>query len=248
MAEETKTDVAATEEPAKDAKKAKDGKKKWPIVVGVVAVVLVAAGAGFFVWHEQPSFCNAICHTPMDAYAESYIDGSHDKYGNELTEEADKMAMMAYYHGHTTEGETTNCLGCHVPTLGEQITEGMHWVTGSYEVAGENKVGQTILEERELSDLVEARGIEEDEFCLNGDCHHVTDDGKEITSRADLEAATESLDSTYNPHTAQHGEYACSQCHKAHSQSVNYCTQCHSSAVVPDGWLTSTEAKKLFTL
>ena len=48
MAEETKTDVAATEEPAKDAKKAKNGKKKWPIVVGVVAVVLVAAGAGFF--------------------------------------------------------------------------------------------------------------------------------------------------------------------------------------------------------
>ena len=37
MAEETKTDVAATEEPAKDAKKAKNGKKKWPIVVGVVA-------------------------------------------------------------------------------------------------------------------------------------------------------------------------------------------------------------------
>ena len=248
MAEETKTDVAATEEPAKDAKKARSGKKKWPIVVGVVAVVLVAAGAGFFVWHEQPSFCNAICHTPMDAYAESYIDGSHDKYGNELTEESDKMAMMAYYHGHTTEGETTNCLGCHVPTLGEQITEGMHWVTGSYEVAGENKVGQTILEERELADLVEARGIEEDEFCLNGDCHHVTDDGKEITSRADLEAATADLDSTYNPHLAQHGEYACSQCHKAHSQSVNYCTQCHSSAPVPEGWLTTAEAKKLSTL
>ena len=40
-------------------------------------------------------------------------------------------------------------------------------MTGSYEVAGENKVGQTILEERELSDLVEARGIAEDEFCLN---------------------------------------------------------------------------------
>ena len=248
MAEETKTDVAATEEPAKDAKQAKQGKKKWPIVVGVVAVVLVAAGAGFFVWHEQPSFCNAICHTPMDAYVETYIDGSHDKYGNELTEEADKKAMMAYAHATTTEGDTTNCLGCHVPTMGEQITEGMHWITGSYEVAGDNKVGQTILEERELSDLFEARGIAEDEFCLNSGCHHVTDDGTEITSRADLEAATESLDKEYNPHKAQHGEYACSQCHKAHSQSVNYCTQCHSSAVVPDGWLSTSQAKKLATL
>lgn len=52
-------------EAEKAAKKA--GKKKWPIVVGVVAVVLIAAGAGFWVWHEQPSFCAAICHTPMDA-------------------------------------------------------------------------------------------------------------------------------------------------------------------------------------
>ena len=78
MAEETKTDVAATEEPAKDAKKAKNGKKKWPIVVGVVAVVLVAAGAGFFVWHEQPSFCNAICHTPMDGIVKSMLSvGAH---------------------------------------------------------------------------------------------------------------------------------------------------------------------------
>ena len=41
--------------------------RRWPIVVGVVAVVLVAAGAGFWVWHEQPGFCNAICHDPMDA-------------------------------------------------------------------------------------------------------------------------------------------------------------------------------------
>ncbi|MDU1389817.1 MAG: salivary glue protein Sgs-3, partial [Eggerthella sp.] len=42
--------------------------RKWPIVVGVVVVVLIAAGAGFWVWHEQPSFCAAICHTPMDEY------------------------------------------------------------------------------------------------------------------------------------------------------------------------------------
>ena len=44
---------------------AKKRTRKWPIVVGVVVVVLVAAGAGFLVWHEQPGFCNAICHSPM---------------------------------------------------------------------------------------------------------------------------------------------------------------------------------------
>ena len=46
--------------------------RRWPIVVGVIAAVVVAAGAGFWVWHEQPSFCAAICHTPMDEYLETY--------------------------------------------------------------------------------------------------------------------------------------------------------------------------------
>ena len=62
MTEEEKKVDGQTAEPAAQKKK-----KKWPIVVGVVVAVLVVAGAGFWVWHEQPSFCNAICHTPMDA-------------------------------------------------------------------------------------------------------------------------------------------------------------------------------------
>ena len=41
-------------------------RKKRGIVVGVIVAVIVVAGAGFWVWHEQPSFCNAICHSPMD--------------------------------------------------------------------------------------------------------------------------------------------------------------------------------------
>ena len=47
--------------------------RRWPIVVGVIAAVVVAAGAGFWVWHEQPSFCNAVCHDPMDVYVEATI-------------------------------------------------------------------------------------------------------------------------------------------------------------------------------
>lgn len=46
--------------------------KKWPIVVGVVVAVLVVTGAGMWVWHGQPSFCGAICHTPMAEYLETY--------------------------------------------------------------------------------------------------------------------------------------------------------------------------------
>ncbi|WP_290994685.1 FMN-binding protein [Gordonibacter sp.] len=41
---------------APEGRRAPKRSKRWPLVVGVVVVVLVAAGAGFWVWHEQPSF------------------------------------------------------------------------------------------------------------------------------------------------------------------------------------------------
>lgn len=234
-------DAPAAEETVPQAKK--KNKKKLPIVLGVVVVVLVVAGAGFFMWHEQPSFCNAICHTPMDAYAETYLDGTYDKYGNEMTDEASKKAMMAYAHA-TNEEKTTNCLGCHVPTMGEQISEGMNWISGSYEVAGENANGQLILETRELSDLVAARGVSEDEFCLKSGCH-VTDSGAVMT-RDDLVAATAEYDR--NPHQSKHGDKACSECHQAHAQSVNRCSECHEDAPIPEGWLSVSDAKKIQTV
>ena len=53
----------------------KPRRRGW-IVAGVVAAVIVVAGAGFWVWHEQPSFCNAICHSPMDYYVETHDDGN----------------------------------------------------------------------------------------------------------------------------------------------------------------------------
>ena len=153
--EETKVE-AATEAAANDdapmteeAAPKKKGKKKWPIVVGVVVVVLIAAGAGFWVWHEQPSFCNAICHTPMDPYLPTYEaepgQPATDKWGNEV---ADASSMLAATH-RAQEG--TTCMGCHVPTLSEQISEGISWVTGNYVYP---------LEERGVDDLTEARGLE----------------------------------------------------------------------------------------
>ncbi len=227
--EETKveaaTEAAATENSTTEEAAPKKKGKKWPIVVGVVVVVLIAAGAGFFVWHEQPSFCNAICHTPMDPYLPTYEaepgQPAVDKWGNEVK---NASAMLAA--DHRTQGKT--CMNCHVPTLGEQMSEGMAWVSGNY---------YSPLEERDLDQLVEARGLaNSDEFCLNESCHNLT--------RDDLIAATKDL-GQYNPHVAQHGERACSDCHKAHRASVNVCTQCHSEAYVPDGWLTVAQANKL---
>ncbi|MDD5807371.1 MAG: cytochrome c3 family protein [Eggerthellales bacterium] len=234
MAEEIKV------EDAQAAPKKKG--KKLPIILGVVAVVIVAAGAGFFVWHEQPTFCNAICHTPMDAYVETYVDGTYDKYGNEMTEEG-KAAMTAYNHGQITDGEV-DCLACHVPTLSEQITEGMHWISGSYVIAGTNANGQAVLETRDLSQLTEASGVDDEAFCLKSGCHENADGS--VMTRDDLIALTS--DYTRNPHVEQHSKVACSECHKAHSQSVNYCSSCHADSPLPDGWLTVAEANKLATL
>ena len=56
-----------------------------------------------------------------------------------------------------------------------------------------------------------------------------------------LAALTAGLSDTRNPHLAQHGEVACSECHNAHSQSVNACSQCHSDAPIPDGWLSVSD-------
>ena len=224
VAEETAADGVKTEEPAK-----KKGKKKWPIVVGVVVVVLIAAGAGFWVWHEQPSFCNAICHTPMDPYNATYDQElgttGIDKWGNEVS---NTSAMLSVTHKASKDqgGADATCMSCHVPTLSEQIGEGIGWVTGNYTYP---------LEEKSLEDLVEARGIASDEFCLNEACHNMT--------REDLADATS--DMKRNPHIGQHGKVECSECHKAHRASVMYCSSCHSDAEVPEGWLTVAEAKKL---
>lgn len=210
---ESGTEVASGKMPDLSPKKKK---KKW-IVIGVLAVVLVAAGAGFWVWHETPGFCGAICHTPMNEYVEGYdqdygVEGI-DKYGNKVTNTASMLAVS-----HKVAGE--DCLSCHVPTIGEQVTEGIAWVTGDYYYP---------LEERSASDLTEARGLAAEQFCLNEGCHNFSvDDLAKVTA-----------DEKRNPHVDQHkSEYECTDCHKAHRASVNQCASsgCHADAPLPDGW------------
>lgn len=235
------TDHSTQENPAVEAAAEKPASKKrktLPIIIGCTVVAVIAlAGAGFMVWHEQPTFCNAICHDPMDPYVATLTDGSMDKYGNDLASDAEKKSMLAYAHANVETGETVECLGCHVPTLGEQISEGIAWVTGDYSVEGTNALGQAYLESRTLDDLVEARGLEPDQFCLNEACH-ANEDGSAMT-RDDLVALTADEFGEFNPHEAVHEELSCSTCHKAHTQSTNYCSDCHETeAKIPEGWLS----------
>ncbi|MDY2625194.1 MAG: cytochrome c3 family protein [Coriobacteriales bacterium] len=216
-------------------KKAKMRKKKKLTIAGVVVGVVIVACVGFGVWHETPGFCGAICHTPMDPYLATYETGTHDKLGNELTP-TEASSMLSYKHKPYMGG--MRCMDCHKPVIGQQVSEGTNWITGNYAVAGTNALGQTYLESRSLADLSEGIGVKEDEFCLNSGCHVATPDRKALFEK------TKYLESEYNPHSQRHGDIDCSQCHKAHTQSVNYCTECHATAPVPDGWLTMDEARE----
>jgi len=74
------------------------------------------------------------------------------------------------------------------------------------------------------------------EFCLREGCH------EGIASLEDLKAAT--ADDSRNPHQSHLGDQDCSNCHQTHEQSVNVCTQCHTDAPLPDGWLNYSEQQQ----
>ena len=237
--EEKEKETAAATKPARN-------KKRVGIVAGVVAAVVVVAGVGAFAWHEQPSFCNAICHTPMDGYLETYEatpgQAATDKWGNEV---ADASGMLAAVHASNDSKAT--CLSCHVPTMSEQLTEGGEWVSGNYTLV-EQEGGSVLLTERDSDQLTEARGDRGDEFCLRSGCH-VNDDGSVMT-REDLTKLTakESDDPAViirNPHSWQHGAQACTDCHKAHRASVLICTECHADMELPEGWISAQESDAL---
>ncbi len=100
--------------PGEKTPSEKKPKRKRLVVLGVLAAVLVAAGAGFWVWHEQPSFCNAICHSPMDPYVENFQNEGTD--------------LLVGVHAKTGY----ECLDCHEPTLSQQVSEGVKWAAGDY--------------------------------------------------------------------------------------------------------------------
>ena len=238
MSENDKADTAriadseTSEDTTKTTSPTKKRSKKMVVVIAILAV-MVLAGGGAWVWHEQPSFCNAFCHTPMDEYYETYLatpgTSASDKYGNAVS---DASSMLAATHREAGEG----CLDCHVPTIGEMVSEGLAWIPGNYYFP---------LSERDLDDLTAARGIENDEFCLNSKCHHVGPDGSLITSREALYAATSGL--AFNPHADFHGDFDCGTCHKAHRASVDVCARpgCHSDVTVPAGWLDYPESREI---
>lgn len=207
------------------APKKSSAKKRVGIVCGVIAVIVAIAGFGMWTWHDDPSFCGTVCHTPMASYLETYDQKPNtegvDKYGNPVS---NTSAMLAVQHG----AMGFDCLTCHKATLGQQISEGTAWLAGNYTYP---------LDERSVAELGEPTGMGSDEMCLNESCHNMT--------RDDLYNLTADEENLYNPHWSHHETLDCGTCHKAHGQSVLYCTQCHTQAPVPEGWLSMGEYNEM---
>lgn len=121
-------------------------KKNGWMVLGIVVAVIVVVGISFYVWHEQPSFCNAICHSPMDNYVESYYSGDD--------------GMLASVHAQAG----LNCLSCHNPQMTEQISEVCTWVSDGY----------PLDEYGNLQDA-SAQNTASSQFCLRSGCHNWND-------------------------------------------------------------------------
>lgn len=183
------------------------------------------------------STCASECHAPMDPYVatceQSPDTSGFDKWGNTVS---NTSSMLCVTHGALGY----DCLSCHQTSDSEMQEYSIAWESDGYEGV-DSATSDMILEERDLDSLTEARGLEGEQFCLNEACH-VNADGTVMT-RDDLVQATSSM--AFNPHVVQHGEISCSECHKAHRASVLYCTQCHSEAEVPEGWLSISEAQRL---
>lgn len=201
-AEKTASAPAAAPTPKKG------GMKRWQIVLAVVIVVIVVAGAGMFAWHNSPSFCGTVCHTPMSKYVSDFEAGSSTT----------STAKLAAYHGTKN---SMNCLSCHEAKIDEQVTEGMSWISGNYNFNATSGQLQSRSDQFATS-----------EFCLRSGCH----DG--ITTADDLTQATSDLEfnphdwsqhgyiACGNCHKAHEtSEFYCTQCHLDATFSS-----------VPEGW------------
>jgi hypothetical protein len=218
------TEEASVDEVSGDEQDPKPKKKmglgiRILLVVAIVIVVLAGGGGGAYaIFHDNPAFCNVVCHTPMDPYVESYNTGVSVNAA-----QADSGALLSVTL-HKDSDQNLNCLSCHVTTMEEQINEGKNWITGDYELPLEMKIVAKPIEEEPGGDK------NGETFCLRPECH------EGVTSIDDLKQVT--ADQHRNPHDSHLGNQDCSNCHQTHEQSYMMCNQCHADAEVPDGWMT----------
>jgi len=239
MSEEVEKVENAPEEasdttPSKDKKSDKPKKSKLRLILLIVVIVVVvgfgAGGGVYLTQHSNPKFCNTLCHTPMNPYVVSYLEGTSI---NPLQTNL-KYPLMVTVHADND----VVCLDCHTDGIGTQISEGIARVTGNFP--------------QPLNPLIFTFGNPEGAHqrdglatCIVAGCH------TGIDTHEDLIALTSNY--KRNPHdidaynTQGHAnDLYCSRCHQSHEQSVLFCTQCHATDFpdLPDGWLSFQDWNK----
>ena len=204
--EETQDECAMAEEPNPGSKPR--SKRKLAIVLGVVATVVAAAGAGLWIWHEQPSFCGTVCHDTMQPYVDTLADESY------------------LAHAHAQSG--TECLDCHVPTIEEQVAEAVKQINGNYvvpfakmEVDDEFclRDGCHSREEIESPDV----GVVVDGSLVNPHVQTVDRQNSEFPHEGDGEKLQ--CSQCHTVHRESKGMDYCYSCH--HAETFDDCYSCH---------------------
>lgn len=176
------------------------------IILAVLVVLVVGGGAGVMKASDNPAFCT-LCHNMQDYY---------DSYTLTMTSETSgEYTLLA--KDHADEGYI--CHDCHEANIGEQISEGIKFVTGDY---------LDPLERRDFGDQI----------CL--DCHDF-EEAKEITRERFAGVSAPPYD-VANPHDSHNGDLDCNTCHRMHEPSQLLCAQCHEIKWVKEvlsdgGWI-----------
>lgn len=110
-----------------------------------MAAVIVVAGAVSGCGTETPSFCNSICHSPMDSYVDTYYSGD--------------QGMLVTVHAEAGN----NCLSCHEPVITEQVGEVMKWTSDDYPMTADG------------TKLADGADMASEEFCAKSGCHDMDD-------------------------------------------------------------------------
>lgn len=192
-------EISNHQTPDRELNQPKRKRKRWPIVVSIVAVITVVAGIGGWVWHEQPSFCGAVCHDTMSPYVESWDNSTGKNF-------------LASNHADADVA----CLDCHEPEISEQVGEAVKQVTGDYKIPLKKMETDNSFCLREgCHDLAEVQ--------QKGS---ITDaNGKTANPHTQPVDKTNAAD----PHNGTGEPLACADCHSMHRKSakLDNCYSCH---------------------
>lgn len=185
--------------------------KRAAIVVGVLGAIVVVAAAGFWIWHETPSFCGTMCHDTMGSYLESY-------------EESDYMVAQ-----HAAQG--VRCLDCHEAELATQIAELQVQMSGDYRIP--------FAKMKVEDEFCMRDGCHSHDEVVTGTANYVAADGTKINPHE--QTMDPNNRGRVNPHTTSDAipcatchtahrpsaqmNYCYDTCH--HTQTFEVCSDCH---------------------